>query len=209
MRYSEAPDDIRVQHIAYIKTRWEELAGLERKWIDSAHQYLFLTGSGSAVATLTFMGATVQAQKPITTTMVLMLAMFVLSVLSVGLAKAYQYYYVRNIYKLWRDNTAKYYENALGWMELNTTDAALSADSKLGEIVAWSSFMLIVIGIGIGFKALEGENKHGIPVEPQAPKSTVESTSSPSLTYPTCISDQGSGGSYRDLTGLSSSPATD
>lgn len=42
---------------AYINRRWGQLYELEKEWGERALKYLFLTNSGGAIATLSFLGA--------------------------------------------------------------------------------------------------------------------------------------------------------
>ena len=41
----------------YINRRWEQLYGLEKEWGERTLKFLFLTNSGGAIATLSFIGA--------------------------------------------------------------------------------------------------------------------------------------------------------
>lgn len=170
MKYSEAPDSLREEQVKYLTTRWEELAQLERKWIDAVFQYLFITSSGAAVGTLTFMGATVQAKDPVQPWMVLMLVLFVLSVLAVGLGKASQFFYISGIYADWRKNSAIYFNDGMDWEELNRLDTEKSKDSSLVKFLSWLSFIFFVAGLVVGFSQLSGGLLNGKPIEPEATK---------------------------------------
>lgn len=173
MKYSETTDDLRSEQVKYIDTRWKELSTLERKWIDSVLQYLFLTGSGAAVATLAFMGAAVQGKVDIPERIIVMLALFVGSVLLVGVVKAHQYYYTRAIYSNWRENITKFYADAMEWEHLNAEDAAVSKDSSFSQFTAWVSFFLIVAGVAIGFCALKEGIKYDKSEESGAAKTAT------------------------------------
>lgn len=174
MKYSEAPDNLREDQAKYLATRWEELAGLERKWIDAVFQYLFLTSSGAAIGTLTFMGATVQAKDPVMPWMVLMLVFFVASVLAVGAGKAFQYFYIRSIYASWRSNCASYYNDSLDWEEVLRRDDEKSKDSSLVQFCSWFSFFFFFAGLVVGFSQLYGGLFNGKPIEPKTTQPTAQ-----------------------------------
>jgi hypothetical protein len=181
MKYSEAPDSLREEQVKYLTTRWEELAQLERKWIDAVFQYLFITSSGAAVGTLTFMGATVQAKDPVQPWMVLMLVLFVLSVLAVGLGKASQFFYISGIYTDWRKNSAIYFNDGMDWEELNRLDTEKSKDSSLVKFLSWLSFIFFVAGLVVGFSQLSGGLLNGKPIEPETtkPPATADAATAP------------------------------
>lgn len=165
MKYSEAPNSLREEQVKYISTRWEDLASLERKWIDAVFQYLFITSSGAAIGTLTFMGATVQAKDPVMPWMVLMLVFYVVSLLFVGAGKVSQYFYIRKIYTNWREKCATYYSDSLDWEDMLNNDNEISKDSKLVKFFSWAAFLCFFGGIIIGFYQLSGGIYNGKPID--------------------------------------------
>ena len=56
-KYSELAPKVPTEHRSILENRWGHLHGLEKERADQAIKYLFLTNSGGAIATLSFLGA--------------------------------------------------------------------------------------------------------------------------------------------------------
>jgi hypothetical protein len=148
MNFSQMNEGQRKVTIDDINQRWWQLYGLEKEWGEKALNYLFLTNSGGAIATLSFIGAaTVEVYLPC---LKLALIAFVLGIFFVGLSIARAYHYMLNLFEGYQKDVNKFYEDSVSQQFLTSEDGARVKSSVWQYIFPYASFVFFILGCILG-----------------------------------------------------------
>jgi uncharacterized integral membrane protein len=148
MKHSEATAEVRAQRADYVKGRWEQLADLQKMWIERVIRYLFIINSGGAVAMLTFMSShTAIAESPWALSMLLL---FVIGVILVGVLQIFNMHFINRLYALWREEVEKFYGDDLNWEVLISADADRSGEPAIVYVLGYISFGCFITAAVIG-----------------------------------------------------------
>lgn len=178
MKYSdEESDERRNANNAYVKTRWEQLYGLERAASTEGVKYLFLANSGASVAVLAFFGS-VPAVRDLSWPKT-MLFLFVTGMLLVGVLHFAMYHRTNSLFTNWRDLVGKYYSDSMGWSEVVESDKEKAERFIWIEAIAYLSFFCLIAGAGVGmcnFSTLTSGESNVRKEAPATPKADTPVT---------------------------------
>jgi hypothetical protein len=150
--FSSVTGSLRDARTAYTKDRWGYLFAEANRRGEDAVQFVFLVNSGSAVATLGFMGA-MKTVDPIPTART-MLSCFLIGVVLVGVTKALNYYIHAYFFRRFKAAERSYARNEIQWAELLKLTAANPLWVHIAEITAWLSFICFLAGAAIAYRGL-------------------------------------------------------
>jgi hypothetical protein len=136
------------EEINYINARWIQLNTLSKDATDKAIQFLFLTNSGGAIATLSFIGA-VQGIRSQWAPKVA-LGLFAAGLILVGIHIAYWVHFIDFIFYHWRKDSARYTENQITWATLVNDDNNRAYKTTALYIIGYASFVCFIAGVLIG-----------------------------------------------------------
>jgi len=149
--YSKLEPQAREVFNAHINRRWGQLYELEKEWGERAFKYLFLTNSGGAIATLSFVGA--QRDYNVTGTKVA-LFLFVLGIVLAGVATAKTFHHMSNLLKKYKHGVNDFYGDKITWAALLDADKQRAVPDPIDYVIPYSSFLCFVVGSGIGAYSL-------------------------------------------------------
>lgn len=150
-RYSKLEPPTKEVLNTHINRRWGQLYELEKEWGERALKYLFLTNSGGAIATLSFMGAA-KEYNVIGTKVGLFL--FVLGIVFAGISTAKSFHYMSRLLKKYKQGVEDFYADKITWAELADADKKRAVPDFLDYIIPYLSFFCFIAGSGIGAYAL-------------------------------------------------------
>lgn len=140
-------DQINVQ----INRRWEQLYKLEKEWGEKAIKYLFLTNSGGAIATLSFIGASKEFSSYSAKAA---LFSFLLGIVLVGVSTALTFHHLSGLFEKYKLYVKEFHCDQMTWQDLNDWDAKRVLRSRMDYAIPYFSFLSFVFGCGIGAYAL-------------------------------------------------------
>jgi hypothetical protein len=148
MKYSEEVLEVRADRLNFTNARWGQLNQLTKEASDRAIHYLLFTNSGGAIATLSFLGAVpaVRTQVPPKVA----LACFILGLILLGIHAAIWIHFVDYLFKNWRENVLKYWNDEIDWEKLTEDDDKRSYKTAPLYLVGYASFGCFIIGAVIG-----------------------------------------------------------
>ena len=152
MNTNETLDDLKRVRFEHIDRRWKQLYELERETGLTALQYLFLTNSGGAAATLAFIGAI--GITKIGVGAKCSLALFVLGIILSGISRAKHYHHMSKVFKNWKALVQDYYDNRKSWEIITALDKQIAVGGFWDYAIPYGSFACFIIGSLIGFIAL-------------------------------------------------------
>lgn len=138
--------------INHIDQRWQQLYELEKGWAEKAFKYLFLTDSGGAIATLSFLGTSDQIRH--LPALKVALLFFAFGVLLVGIFTAMMFHRMAHLLKEYSKSVKDFYNDKIEWGYLIEEDEKRAQRSRRNYIVPYSSFLCFILGIGAGACAL-------------------------------------------------------
>lgn len=154
-KYPELPAEQQTHFLGRVNQRWGQLHALEKDWGEKAYKYLFLTNSGGAIATLSFLGA--KSEDLNVTAAKLALALFVVGVIVTGIATAYRLHRVSWLLKGYRQDSQAYFQGKLTWEALYKTDEKRATDFDLWSyLLPYSCLTAFIAGCAVGGFALFG-----------------------------------------------------
>ncbi len=136
---------------AHINRRWGQLYELEKEWGERALKHLFLTNSGGAIATLSFMGAE-KGYNSLGTKIALFL--FVLGIVFAGISTAKTFHHMSGLLKKYKQGVEDFYADKITWASLADDDKERAVPDCLDYIIPYLSFLCFIVGSGIGAYAL-------------------------------------------------------
>ncbi len=142
--YSKHPEELRRVRIDHINTRWSQLHELEKEWGEKAIKYLLLTNSGGAIATLSFLGASKTALDSLGAKVALFL--FILGVFLVGVMTAKQFHFASGLFKTYKNDVEKYFNDNMQWKDLITGDEGRAKEDFFDYAIPYLSFACFVFG---------------------------------------------------------------
>ena len=104
---------------AHINRRWGQLYELEKEWGEKALKYLFLTNSGGAIATLSFLGA---AEEITGVGTKVALFLFVLGLVLAGISIATTFHHMSGLLKQYKEGVEDLYGDKITWVALAEAD---------------------------------------------------------------------------------------
>lgn len=128
----------------HINRRWGQLYELEKEWGERALKYLFLTNSGGAIATLGFVGAAYSSINTVWAKVALFL--FVAGVFLVGISTAKTFHHMSHVFKSWKQDVEKYYEDKITWAHLQEQDKDRAVEDFLDYAIPYASFACFIGG---------------------------------------------------------------
>lgn len=132
---------------ASINRRWGQLYELEKEWGERSLKYLFLTNSGGAIATLSFIGAGKDGSV-IGTKVTLFL--FVLGIIFAGISTAKTFHHMSRLLKKYKQGVEEFYSDKITWATLANADKERAITSCVDYIIPYSSFACFILGSCIG-----------------------------------------------------------
>lgn len=142
--FSKQNADIRQSLNAHINQRWGQLYELEKDWGEKALKFLLLTNSGGAIATLSFLGASQVAINSMGAKIALLL--FLAGILLVGLSTAKTFHHMSNLFKSWKSDVDKYYEDKITWEHLQNEDKRRAVPGFWDYALPYMSFTFFIAG---------------------------------------------------------------
>ncbi len=142
--FSKQDHDLRQSLNEYINQRWKQLYELEKEWGERALRYLFLTNSGGAIATLSFLGTSSATINLFSAKIALFL--FVLGVFLVGVSTAKTFHHMSSIFKAWKADADNYYSDKITWDYLHAQDKTRSGVGFLDYAIPYASFGCFIFG---------------------------------------------------------------
>lgn len=134
----------------HINRRWGQLYELEKDWGERALKYLFLTNSGGAIATLSFLGAA----GLINGGAKLALLLFVLGLVFTGIAIAKTFHHMSSLLKAYKQGVEDFQSDKITWIVLVDSDKVRAVATWLDYVIPYSSFFCFIAGSAAGAYAL-------------------------------------------------------
>jgi hypothetical protein len=191
MKYKDLTAKTAQGHSDYISKRWSQLSDIGLAWSNESIKYLFLINSGAAATVLAFIGA-VDAVRGVRWAWA-MLICFTIGIIFVGLLHVARTLRIKRIYKLWRQDTALYYDSKLDWEALIEGDDKRSYGFSFGPLFFTAAFGCFIVGVSIGAlnynSVIKGED-HG---RKQQAQQTIHPTTPPAIPAPKIDSGKRSG----------------
>lgn len=145
MKLSEMHSDLQKARCEYVESRWTGLVDHINKSVEDIWKYLLLVNSGGAVALMSLMGAK-DSLTPFSCASYV-LALLMLGVLFVGIAKAANYYRLYYLFSRWKSDVNQFYADDMCWDELTKKDDVRSRYFYLADLFGWASFLCFVIAL--------------------------------------------------------------
>lgn len=136
---------------AHINRRWGQLYELEKEWGERALKYLFLTNSGGAIATLSFLGAAKELTGVGTK---VALFLFVLGLVFAGISTAKTFHHMSGLLKQYKQGVDDFYTDKITWVALAEADKKRAVATWLDYAIPYLSFFCFIVGSGAGAYAL-------------------------------------------------------
>jgi hypothetical protein len=136
---------------AHINRRWGQLYQLQKEWGERAFKYLFLTNSGGAIATLSFLGAANELTGLGTK---IALFLFVLGIVFAGISTAKTFHHMSGLLKKYKQGVEDFYADKITWTALTDNDNERAVASWLDYLIPYLSFFCFIMGSGAGAYAL-------------------------------------------------------
>jgi len=152
MKLSELKPAIRKEYLEHITNRWRQLYTLRKEWGEKALKYLFLANAGGAIATLSFLGASVQNLNLIGAKTALL--SFLIGIFLAGIHIAKQFHFVNSLFTSYQKNVKALYKDEITWEELTDEDQKRSAPDLLDYAFPYASFISFIAGCIAGGLAL-------------------------------------------------------
>ena len=140
----------RQNRIDRIDQRWRQLYELEKEWSEKAVNYLFLTNSGGAIATLSFLGSSESLSSDVRLNFTIGLTLFALGVLFVGITIARAYHFMSNLYEGYTRDASKFYKDSVCWDVLEANDDARVNSFSCQLLFPYVAFFCFIIGCFFG-----------------------------------------------------------
>jgi hypothetical protein len=133
----------------FVDIRWNQLNALSKESAERAINFLMLTNSGGAIATLSFLGAVESIRQQWAPKVALFL--FILGVILLGVHSALWLHHVVNLDQCWRRDATRFLKDELDWDTLTSDDEARAKSRTLPlYIVGYLSFACFILGAVIG-----------------------------------------------------------
>lgn len=142
--FSKQNADIRQSLNAQINQRWGQLYELEKDWGEKALKFLLFTNSGGAIATLSFLGASKVAINSMGAKIALFL--FLAGILLVGISTAKTFHHMSGLFKNWKSDVDKYYEDKITWEHLQNEDKRRAVPGFWDYALPYMSFAFFIVG---------------------------------------------------------------
>lgn len=136
---------------AHINRRWGQLYELEKEWGERALKYLFLTNSGGAIATLSFLGA---ARELTGVGTKVALFLFVLGLVFAGISTAKTFHHMSGLLKQYKQSVEDFYGDKITWVALAEADKKRAIATWLDYVPPYLSFFCFIAGSVAGAYAL-------------------------------------------------------
>ena len=154
MNFTQMDPVTRQNSVEHLNQRWRQLYELDKEWGERGIQFLFLTNSGGAIATLSFLGAAKDTPNLICLKFSLMA--FALGVFFVGISTARTYHRISFLFRSYQDDANKFLKDLVSWEYLIEEDNKRTKPSFLQYIPPYSSFVCFIIGCILGGYSLFG-----------------------------------------------------
>lgn len=151
-KFSQLDQIVRDRLISHINQRWRQLYELEKEWGERALKYLFLTNSGGAIATLSFLGAYDKALNLAGTKIALFL--FVFGVILAGISTAKTFHHMSRLLKEYKQGVNHFYGDKISWEYLTEEDEKRAKASFWDYAIPYASLACFVGGNVAGAIAL-------------------------------------------------------
>jgi hypothetical protein len=151
-KFSQMDSAARDRLSSHVNQRWRQLYELEKEWGERALKFLFLTNSGGAIATLSFLGAYDGALNLIGTKVALFF--FVFGVLLAGIATAKTFHHMSHLLKEYKQEVSQFYDDQVTWEYLTETDSNRAKASVWDYAIPYASLACFMGGNVAGAIAL-------------------------------------------------------
>lgn len=149
--YSQLDQPTKEVMNTHINRRWGQLYELEKEWGERALKYLFLTNSGGAIATLSFLGAAKELTDVGTK---IALFLFVLGIVFAGVSTARIFHHMSDLLKKYKQGAEDFYADKITWVALSDADKERAVAGWLDYMIPYLSFFCFIMGSGAGAYAL-------------------------------------------------------
>jgi hypothetical protein len=153
-KFSEFDQAVKERLGTQINNRWRQLYELEKEWGERALKYLFLTNSGGAIATLSFLGAYDGALNIVGAKFALFL--FVIGVLLAGISTAITFHHMAHLLKEYKLGVNHFYGDKITWEYLIEEDEKRAQAGFWSYAIPYASLACFVFGNMAGAFALFG-----------------------------------------------------
>lgn len=150
--YSDLDSNGKGQLIGHIDRRWRQLNELEKDWGERVWKYLFLTNSGGAIATLSFLGTV--TKPPNSEAIKIALLFFVLGVFLAGVATVKIFHHMSHMLKEYKSGVEHFYNDKISWEHLCEEDGKRAKVGCLDYVIPYASFAAFLGGCVAGAIAL-------------------------------------------------------
>jgi hypothetical protein len=147
----------RENSINYLNNRWRQLYELEKEWGEKAVNFLFLTNSGGAIATLSFLGSDNELTIIQYLNFKVSLILFVIGVFFVGVTIARAYHHMLNLFEGYKKDANSFLVDLVAWKHLCDEDDARVSSIQLQYVPPYASFICFVAGCIFGGYGLFGQ----------------------------------------------------
>jgi hypothetical protein len=132
------------QQRSHINVRWGQLYELEKEWGKEAIKYLMLMNAGGAVATLSFIGTSVEVRELFAPKLALIL--FFIGIISSGAMIAYAYETMSRLFKGWQKDVEAHDRDELDYDVLIKNDNLRVPSGRVDRFLGYSGFVSFIAG---------------------------------------------------------------
>ena len=148
--FSKMDLENRQNRIDRIDQRWHQLYELEKDWSEKAVNYLFLTNSGGAIATLSFLGSADSLSSDERLSFKIGLILFAFGVLFVGVTIARAYHFMSSLYEGYIRDASRFYKDSVCWDILEVNDDARVNSFSSQLLFPYIAFFCFITGCFFG-----------------------------------------------------------
>ena len=150
--HADVDKDVLERRNKDINRRWKELYELEDEAEKEALKFLFITNSGGAVATLSFMGASAIARNSCFAKASLIA--FALGLILIGITRAIILHKLKSAFKGYRSDAARYFTQKCGYSYLENNDEERTKSTFCAYFFGYLSAASLILGFISGGIAL-------------------------------------------------------
>lgn len=157
MNLSQMEPNQRENSLNYLNQRWRQLYELEKEWGEKAVNFLFLTNSGGAIATLSFLGSDKLLTEFQCLNFKVGLILFVIGLIFVGVTIARAYHHMLTLFNGYKKDANKFLLDLVCWKHLSDEDESRVNSMCLQFAPPYASFTCFISGCIFGGYGLFGQ----------------------------------------------------
>jgi len=152
MRYSEAPEGIRIKCMDSIDRRRRQLIEWTGIYFQKSIQFLFITNAGGAVAILGFIGASAWARNNYF--IKISLLSFAIGIIASGMMLFTLLIHTANLLRQLDQNISNFFNNKTSWEKFVKSDDERTRKEKITGLFMVIAFNAFLTGIYFGTRGL-------------------------------------------------------